>query len=413
MRNLDKYYLEISENRGKATAEATEYLYSLYTDGIYKWLASIWDKEIGGFYFSVSARDNEYVEVKGEKIALLPDIESTEQAFGSLLGDGIGNSYADYPAKMKDKAVKFIASCQDPEDGYFYHKQWGKKIGTSRRARDMNKGVSIMKNLGGSPLYPTAIDRIAEIYKEGAEQAENSTVPEHLRSKAAFIDYLESLNINNDSYSVGHRIGAQVPEIKAAGLADICYDFLNSTQYDNGLWQPELSYRASNGLMKISCAYRSLGKPLPNMMKSFKAAVDIACNDELAQSDGITCVYNPPFTMLNLFKTMEDVGDKENFELAKRMIRERSPEILTKTADKVRIYAEPDGSFSYCVGHPSTTSQGMHVCIPGLPESDVNSNALAKGSRTMTLKALDLPSMPIFDEEDTKIFFELCGESAN
>lgn len=413
MRNLDKYYLELEKERGKATAEATEYLYSLYTDGIYKWLASIWDREIGGFYFSCSARDNDYVEVKGEKIALLPDIESTEQAFGALVSDGIGGSYDAFPKSMKDKAVKFIASCQDPEDGYFYHKQWGKNIGTSRRARDMNKGVSTMKLLGGRPLYPTAIERIAKIYKEGATQGENSMVPEHLRSKAAFIEYLESLNINNDSYSVGHRIGAQVPEIKAAGLADVCHEFLNSTQYDNGLWQPELSYRASNGLMKISCAYRSLGKPLPNMMKSFKAAVDIACDDTLAQSDGITCVYNPPFTMLNLFKTMEDVGDKENYELAKKMIRERSPEILRKTADKVKIYSEPDGSFSYCVGHPSYTSQGMHVCIPGLPESDINSNALAKGSRTMTLKALDIESMPIFDEKDTKLFFELCGEADN
>ena len=411
MRDLSKYYLEIEESRGKKTAEATEYFYSLYTDGIYKWLASIWDREIGGFYFSCSARDNEYVEVKGEKIKLLPDIESTEQAFGSLLGDGIGKSFEDYPWAMRDKAIKFIASCQDPEDGYFYHPQWGKNIGTSRRARDMSKGVSTMKLLGGRPLYPTAVERIAEIYKEGNTESESSMVPEHLRSKAAFIDYLESLQINKDSYSVGHRLGAQVPEIRAAGLDGILYDFLCSTQFDNGLWQDQLSYRASNGLMKISCAFRSLGKPIPNMMKSFKAAVDIACDDTLAQSDGITCVYNPPFTMLNLFKTMEDVGDKENYELSKKMIRERSPEILRKTADKVKIYAEPDGSFSYCVGHPSYTSQGMHVCIPGLPESDVNSNALARGSRTMTLKALDIPSMPIFDEKDTKLFFELCKEA--
>jgi len=411
MRNLDKYYLELEKERGKATAEATEYLYSLYTDGIYKWLASIWDREIGGFYFSCSARDNDYVEVKGEKIALLPDIESTEQAFGALVSDGIGGSYDAFPKSMKDKAVKFIASCQDPEDGYFYHKQWGKNIGTSRRARDMNKGVSTMKLLGGRPLYPTAIERIAKIYKEGDTQGENSMVPEHLRTKEAFVSYLESLGINNDSYSVGHRLGAQVPEIRAAGLDGILYDFLCSTQFDNGLWQDSLSYRSSNGLMKISCAFRSLGRPIPNMQKAFRAAVEIACNAELPMSDGITCVYNPPFTMLNLFKTMQDVGDNENYDLCKRMISEAAPEILIKTADKVKKYAEPDGSFSYCVGHPSYTSQGMYVCIPGLPEADVNSNALARGSRSMTLKALDIPSMPIFDEKDTKLFFELCGEA--
>ena len=80
MRDLSRYYKEIEESHGKATAEATEYLYSLYTDGIYKWLAGIWDGKVGGFYYSVSARDNEFVEVKGNKIQLLPDIESTEQA---------------------------------------------------------------------------------------------------------------------------------------------------------------------------------------------------------------------------------------------------------------------------------------------------------------------------------------------
>ena len=410
MKDLSNYYKEIEKTHGKATAEATEYFYSLYTDGIYKWLASIWDKDIGGFYFSKSAKDNDYVEVKGKRILLRPDIESTSQAFGSLLSAGIGKSYDDYPTAMKEKAVKFIASCQDPEDGYFYHVQWGKDIGTSRRARDMAKGVALMNSFGAKPLYPTAIERINEQIESGSVNDEGSTVPEHLRSREAFIKYLESLPINEDSYSVGHRIGAQVSEIRAAGLDGVCYDFLNSTQFDNGLWQTELSNRSSNGLMKISCAYRNLGRPMPNVQKAFAAALEITCNSPLTQKDGITSVYNPPFTMLNLFSMMQDVGDDENYALAKKMIRNRAPEILCKTADKVKLYAEPDGSFSYVMGHPSYTSQGVYVCIPDLPESDVNSNALAQGSRTRTLRALDIPDTPIFDERDTEIFFELAGE---
>ncbi len=411
MRNLDKYYLEIENTHGKKAAEATEYLYSLYTDGIYKWLASIWDKEIGGFYYSVSARDNDEVIHEGKAYKLRPDIESTSQAFGSLRIDGIGNSYDDYPKQMKDKAVKFICSCQDPEDGYFYHTQWGKNIGTSRRARDMNKGVSLVKAFGGRPIYPTANERIAELYKEGKTEDENSTVPEHLRSKEAFIKYLEGLGINKDSYSVGHTLSSQSSQIVAAGLAEVCYEFLNSTQYDNGLWHETLSYRASNGLMKISCAYGGLGKQMPNMKKAFGQAVEIACNNTLPLSDGITCVYNPPFTMLNLFAFMKEVDDKENYDVCKKMIKERAPEILLKTAEKVKLYSEPDGSFSYREGYPSATSQGMRVCIPDLHESDVNANALAQGSRTMTLKALDIPPSPIFDEKDTKLFFELAGEA--
>ncbi len=411
MKNLDKYYSEIEKAHGKETAEATEQFYSLYTDGIYKWLASIWDKDIGGFYYSCSARDNDEVVHNGVAYKLLPDIESTSQAFGSLRADGIGNSYDDYPKAMKDKAVKFICSCQDPEDGYFYHPQWGKNIGTSRRARDMNKGVSLVKSFGGRPIYPTANERIAELYKEGRVDSEDSMVPEHLRSKEVFIKYLEGLGINKDSYSVGHTISSQSSQIRAAGLAEVCFDFLNSTQYDNGLWHETLSYRASNGLMKISCAYGGLGKQMPNIQKAFRAAVDIACNDTWPLSDGITCVYNPPFTMLNLFEFMKDVGDEENYAACKKMVRDAAPEILRKTAAKVKLYAEPDGSFSYCEGQPSATSQGMRVCIPGLPESDVNANALARGARTMTLEALDIPLSPIFDENDTKLFFELAGEA--
>jgi hypothetical protein len=87
---------------------------------------------------------------------------------------------------------------------------------------------------------------------------------------------------------------------------------------------------------------------------------------------------------------MEDAGDKEGYEIAKRILKEKCAELLSKTAKKISVYKEPDGSFSYCQGYPAVTSQGMHVCIPHLPESDVNANALARGSRTMTLRALDI-----------------------
>ena len=409
MRDLTKYYLNIEKERGKATAEATEYLYSLFTDDVYKWLASVWDKDIGGFYFSRSAKENEYVEYKGEKVLLLPDIESTSQAFGALVDDGIGRSFDDFPKEMKDKAVKFIASCQDPTDGYFYHKQWGKNINTSRRARDMNKGVGLLCELGARPLYPTALERIEASVNNGEGSA---AVPEHLRSKEVFVKYLESLDINGKgkSYVVGHTIASQIPEIKAAGLAETCYEFLNATANSNGVWEDELTNVSANGLMKISCSYGALGKKMPYMLNSFSAAVEIACEAEVTSTDGITTVYNPPFVMLNLFNTMKATGDTENYELCKKMIIERAPKVLKRTADNLKLYAEPDGSFSYGMGHTSFTSQGQPVGMPGLPESDVNANSLAQGARERTLIALDIPLSPLFDEKDTKNFFELCGE---
>ena len=400
MRDLSKFYKELEKTHGKAVAEATEDFFGIYTDGIYKWLAGLWDRDLGGFYYCNSARDND---------GFLPDIESTAQAMGNLEVTGIVSCPMDFPKSMREKAIKFMQSKQDKEDGYFYHPQWGKEINTSRRGRDMHNALGIIRELGAEPLYTPACDRIREQMANNTASSDNSTVPEHLRSKEAFVAYLEGLGINNNSYSVGHRIGAQAAEIIAAGLRDVAYDFLNSTQYDNGLWEKELTYGASNGLMKIICAYRSLKGPMPRMDKAFDASIDIALSDA-DMYQGITCVYNPPFTILNLLTTMEELGDTDSLARSKKKLLDKAPELLRVTKEKVQKYAEPDGSFSYCEGYPAITSQGVSVCVPKLPESDVNANSLASGSRTRLLKVLDIDSPTIFDESDAMIFFELVGE---
>ena len=405
MRDFSKYYLDIKENFGAATAEAAESFYSIYTDRIYEWLAGLWDGEVGGFYYSCSARDNE---------PYFPDIESTSQAFNFLRSEGIAGEGHDFPTNMKDKAVKFIASCQDPVDGYFYHKGWGKNIGTSRRTRDMEKGLGVIRDFGGHPLYPTAYERLEAAAASGTTESESSTVPEHLRSEAALKKYLDELDLNGlktkgASYGCGSRIGQQFLEIKAAGLGDFCIDYLNSKQYDNGLWEQEVTYGSINGLMKISGAYRTMKRELPHIENAFNNAIDIALLD--TKIDGLVSVYNPPFIVMNLFRIMNDLGQNDILERCKKRLHEKAPELLMIARKKVLLFAEPDGAFSYAIGCPSPTSQGQPVCVPGLPESDVNANSLAQGARTMTFTALGIPNMPLFSESDSARFFELCKEA--
>ena len=55
---------------GAEFVKAMQEHYSIYKDTIYLWLAGLYDKEIGGFYYSNSVRDNE---------PFRPDIESTNQ----------------------------------------------------------------------------------------------------------------------------------------------------------------------------------------------------------------------------------------------------------------------------------------------------------------------------------------------
>jgi len=188
----------------------------------------------------------------------------------------------------------------------------------------------------------------------------------------------------------------------------VCIDFLNSTQKPNGFWEDELNHSSSNGTMKISCTYVRFGKPFPNIMTSFKSALEVVLSD--APIGAITEVFNPPFSLLNFIEIMTNTGDTENLAKAKALLRENAARLLRVTRERLIPFQKPDGSFSYCKTCSSFWSQGKPVCIEGSFESDVNANSLANGSRVRTFTILDIPNVPIFDENDAKLFYTLCGE---
>ncbi|MBQ8321605.1 MAG: hypothetical protein IJX92_04500 [Clostridia bacterium] len=390
---------KIKNTHGTAVARAAEELQSLYTDGIYRWYASLWDKDIGGFYYSESARDND---------GFLPDIESTAQLLGYVEELRICNTLLELPESMKRKLIKFIQGLQDKDDGYFYHPQWGKGVNESRKARDMNNAVNTLKKLGAAPLYPTAIERIERAAKVSGLKDVSSTVPEFLRSAEALSKYLKSFNINENSYSAGHKTTSISTQIKAAGLSDVCGEFLDSTQYENGLWEPELTYRSANGLMKISCAYATLKRPFPNLQRAFNSAVDIAVGG--IPVEAIVDVFNPPYVLLNLLENMLLTGDLENYNAAKAALRDRAEELLLATKRKVEVFLKPNGSFSYLPKASCPTSQGCRASL-GVNEGDVNGTSLGLGSRKRTLRILDIDPSGCCNERDRAVFFALLGES--
>ena len=404
MKDLTQYYKDLEASHGKEIADEVKNLNTLWDEHVYEWIASLWDGEAGGFYYSLSARDNE---------GFWPDMESTAQAMNSLTSTGILYDDSVMPDAMKKKMVAFMKAKQHPDDGYFYHAQWGKDVTTSRRGRDLGHATGIIARFGDKPLYPTALERIAEAAATGNTESESSTVPEHLRSKEAFLEYLESLNINGidkpgNSYPIGHRIGQQASEIEAAGLVDVCIDFLNSKQKPNGFWEDSLDHGTASGALKISCIYVRFKKPYPNVMEAFRSALNVLLSD--LPIGAITSVFNPPFTLLNFLEVMENTGDTENYAKAKALLRENAAKILRLTYERLVPFKKPDGSFSYEPNCSSHWSQGKPVCIKGSAESDVNANSLANGSKVRTLKILDIPETYIFDERDSERFFKICGE---
>ncbi len=392
---------------------AMKELYSIYDSDLAEWFASLYDKEIGGFYYSPSARDNATVIYKDKEYDLLPDIESTWQAMGFIKTSGIAEGYADpyrdfLPKEMQKKLHDFAYGMQDP-DGYFYHKQWGKDITVSRRGRDLGSAKGVISSFGGTPKYVSIID--------SGEKSEKTLIPDHLTSKAKFIEYLDSLDIPNMSYHAGNTLIAQFSQIKSQGLIDTCIEYLNSLQHpETGHWHTETNYYAVNGLMKISCVYKNAGIVLPNVKRAAFAAIDAISSEEPCV--GITQIWNTWYASRNLTSTLRMYGDEGNRiadEIMNELYKVSAPAIR-KTAEKTLPMKKPGSSFSYGIDYPCIVSQGSPVCIPHLHEGDVNATVMASNLMTgVVFTALELGEyeIPLYGKEEGKLFLGIINSKNN
>lgn len=421
--------------------------YTLYSDKLISWFANMYDPAVGGYYYSNSARDN---------TGYLPDADSTYQALNFISSSGmaytggdeyVSGSYADVLSEeMKAQIVYFIKGLQ-VSDGYFYHPQWGKKLTDqhpSRRERDLTRSVSVLRTLGAAPTYDTPsgvegdgvmydgsalpvsakVGRLGRSVQAMAARAVKSNtvaVPSYLRNKESFVAHLNSLNIVNDSYSIGHDLVSAMNTIKhrdevlkAAGadysLVDILIEWLNSKQLENGLWSKTVDYAATNGLMKISGIYSSAGVAIPRAKEAATAAMNAMTSTE--EPDVVTDVYNTWAGMNRILASLS--SDKETAVLHDELLaelRENAAVYIKATKEKLRLFAKDDGSFSYTQTFSSSTSQGVPAAVPGSREGDMNATTLCSSDLVGVIySALNYSAVPIFSRADMKKYTLLLEE---
>ena len=392
-----RYFRELSPVIGKFATLELEQLYDIYDERLYTWLATLWDPEIGGFYFSSSGRDCD---------AFLPDIESTVQALrfiqSSGLLSGMGSTYGDaVPAPMRASLLKFAKGLQDPDDGFFYHPQWGKNIITPRRSRDLRWATDMISRFGDKPYYPTPIDK-------NEDGSKSTSLPDYLQSIDKWKEYLAGFDMRNKSYWSANMLSSQTIQIKAAGqeFIDVLFEWLAEGQLDdNGLWEPRLNYSSVNGLMKLSLMYSNLNVCMPNAEKAMKSAITVALSNEPI----IFCCqfYNPLATMGNVLENMRAHGSADKAYMLQKILWERAADLIRITREKVLTCKRTDGSFSYNPEPRSRLSQKAPVGL-GLEEGDMNATAICTTGITNNMcKILGIKRIPIFCEEDAKIFFDI------
>ena len=427
---------------GKAVADAFRDLYTLYDDEAVEWFANLYAPRIcvcdgkclgtaecrdGGYYYSNSARDT---------AGYMPDAESTSQALNFIQSSGMGwgnSSYAKtIPEWMAEEIADFIYYLQDPDDGYFYHPQWGKGIGTTRRSRDYSWCIAILNTLGREARYSSITSTAALTSPLGSSAATavstviaadgELNIPAHLVDEASFRAYLDnySSQMATRSYSIGSELTSQSNQIiardktlKAQGatysLMDILIDWLNSHQNpDTGTWDADRDYHSVNGLLKISGIYNAAKVPMPYPREAAQSAVDAIVSDEAVSA--VVDIYNTWFSFGNITENLRNYGGAEGDALADeiiRSLREQAPAAIAASKAKIALFKKDSGSFSYNLQYSSATSQGAPAAVPQSVEGDVNATVISITGLTMNIyEALDLYSyrVPIYTYSDWRVY---------
>lgn len=449
----DYYFSKIAEKiggkAGNDTADALADLYTIHEPGMIDWFAGLYNPEVGGWYYSNGARDLGTVTWQGKVWDLRPDIESTEQALRFISGSGLagnesGSSFAHViPKEMRDKIVYFLKSLQHP-NGFFYHPQWGVELTDqklSRRARDLGNAVAVIKAFGDEPTYDTPMghkgngilangDRVNLVKRADNTNEDSSSevaIPEHMKNKEVFLEYLDSLDVQHNSYSAGNTLTAQKRQIifrdemlKKEGvdysLMDILIDYLNKKQFPNGLWHEKADYYGVNGLMKTSGVYGAAGVLLPNSEKAVMAAIDAMTTDQ--KSGAVTDVYNTWFATERVLRHIRTYGGDEGertYTKVLALLYERAAEALKNTKEKLLGFKKPDGSYSYTLKYSSARSQGCPVTHEEMAEGDVNATIICSSDiLTYIYGALDLKDCraPIFGKEDMERYLSIIKKNS-
>ena len=403
-------------------------IYAMFDDGTVSWMANLWEPyhcvcgectgELacygGGFYYANSARDY---------IGFMPDVESTSQLLGLVKSTGMLSAYDnDYmkglPEYMQAAIVKFVQSLQSSTDKYFYHPQWGTSVNSSRRGRDLDSSLGLLRSFGAQPLYgsplvssdqATSANNLTRPLGNSAVSAVSAVIaanslPDYLQSEAAFLEWLEALNINgeNKSYSAGHTISSIRSQIKAAGLDGFCIEWLNSKQFDNGLWEEgEVNYYKTNGVLKISTMYESWNVRFPRAEQCIDAFMTML-NSELEVIQ-ITDIYNIWVGMGILVPNVKSFGDTATYDRVRSELVANATNVFTKTLEKLLVFRKDDGSFSYFPGASASSSQGASASL-GFNEGDVNATALAHSTMAYMLKTMGLTRVQTFNNNHYEDF---------
>ena len=383
------------------------------------WMANLYDPEVGGFYYSNSARDTE---------GFLPDLESTVQLLRWVEANGafVRPIKDMIPADIAEKLVKFAKDMQSEEDGCFYHPQWKNiTVGIARSGRDIGWGNSLIKIFDAEPDYDIPGGACGRL---GAPKGASVTVSQAPKRKCvadfssseAYTKWVEEFNATiKENSGNAHNMNAMYNEIRGRGFVKETLDFLDRIQDEvfaeqtaageipTGLWQKPVDYHAVWGLLKFMPFYNDSkdGREIRYAKEIVATCVRVIklppvgkyfMNDMMNQWRGID-------SMLANVRKYHPEQLEELFEIT----RAHAKELVDNSLAKIQPFKRADSSFSYKQdGHSLSDIYGTPISL-GLEEGDVNATGLCSSMYRGVFTCLGYPVVPLCSEADGERFVEI------
>ena len=164
----------------------------------------------------------------------------------------------------------------------------------------------------------------------------------------------------------------------------------------------------NNALMKITCFYDTVKRPIPRATLAVREAMKCIVTDEFART---ACYnFNVWYSILNIMNNLRRFGGEEGAAeanaISDELLRE-APKFIKATKEKILTFRKDDGSFSILTDRTSPISQGMPVAVEGTNEGDFNALTLCSGgtyTRMYLCFGLGGFTIPIFSKEALDVF---------
>ncbi len=407
-------------------------------DAIVKWAANLYDPELGGFYYSNSARNSN---------GYSPDLESTSQALSlvELILSGYGGTLTDYfGEEIAAKFVAFAQDMQDPENGYFYHPHWKRDLlenNSARKTRDVYNAVNILKSFGASAKYATPdgigeADGVTPVSKLSTPLREsvvgavskvtavNSTdpyIPAHLKSADSFKSYLSSLNFRNNTKESCDIVYADISLYKKIdempkesgerySLCTILAEYLQQTQNAaTGLWASSSSIKTFAEIGEIASVvkvYDALGLPIGNYNAIFDTAAEcLEGKDAPADISELAAVWTSLSAVVNNITSCKYDFYKYEVDESLKALCFKAPMMIRMTGSKLSLFLRNDGSFSTTSEGSQSEVYGMPVALPMSEEGDMSATLIATKNIWLSMfNTIGVGSVPLFSASDRMMF---------